>query len=192
MLCSDINETEESPFAYVELSHVIARNGMPQLRLNGVMGLPIATISTGNNDLPGALPHKSSHSHVYATCQVAGFYHRFISVRICRFRKSIGIVFPFSPSPYCVYVLSPAPHLTHLFHSPPLLIPQLPSPSPSPPPVRLVTISSPAPSSILETWHSIPTHPRTHQNLIPTSEARAKTRCHDTLTRRDTRYESIG
>lgn len=192
MLCSDINETEESPFAYVELSHVIARNGMPQLRLNGVMGLPIATISTGNNDLPGALPHKSSHSHVYATCQVAGFYHRFISVRICRFRKSIGIVFPFSPSPYCVYVLRPRSP-SH----PPFPFPSSPD-SPASftlsisPPVRLVTISSPAPSSILETWHSIPTHPRTHQNLIPTSEARAKTRCHDTLTRRDTRYESIG
>jgi len=58
MPCSDINETEESPFAYVELSYVNARNGIPQLRLNDVMGLPIATISTGNNDLAGALPHK--------------------------------------------------------------------------------------------------------------------------------------
>ena len=108
------------------------------------------------------------------------------------FASPSELFFPSHLPPIVFMSLDPAPHLTHLFHSPPLLIPQLPSPSPSPPPVRLVTISSPAPSSILETWHSIPTHPRTHQNLIPTSEARAKTRCHDTLTRRDTRYESIG
>ena len=141
---SDINETEESPFAYVELSHVIARNGMPRLRLNGVMGLPIATISTGNNDLPGALPHKCYLS----SCWVSSpFLYQSASAA---FASPSELFFPSHLPPIGFKLLKPrSPSHPHLFHSPPLLIPQLPSPSPSPPPVRLVTISSSTPSSTL-------------------------------------------
>ncbi len=155
---SDINETEESPFAYVELSHVIARNGMPRLRLNGVMGLPIATISTGNNDLPGALPHKCYLS----SCWVSSpFLYQSASAA---FASPSELFFPSHLPPIGFKLLKPrSPSHPHLFHSPPLLIPQLPHPLHLPPPRSDSSQSHPLlPALLSKPGAQYSTHPRTH------------------------------